>query len=74
MFTLGILLALFIGVPVLYALYRLLPWSAPVAGSVGFLFYVASFEIGFGRGMRFFGGLFAFSLVLFVIGGGLRGR
>lgn len=74
MFTFGITLALFVAVPVLYVIYRLLPYSASLAGSAGFIFYVVSFEAGFGRGMRFFGGLFVFCLALFVLGGGMRGR
>ncbi len=74
MFIHGITLALLVGVPVLCVLYRLLPYSASLAGSAGFIFYVVSFEAGFGRGMRFFGGLFVFCLALFVVGGGTRGR
>ena len=67
-------LAVFIGITICWLLLKMARWSAPLSGSVGFLMFMASLYGGSYRGMGFGGGLFAFSLLLFVLGGGMEGR
>ena len=61
-------------VAICWVLLKMARWSAPVSAAVGFLIawcgaYLESF-----RAFGFGGGLLFFSIVLFVIGGGMRGR
>ena len=67
-------LAAFIGTTICWLLLKMAPWSAPVSGLVGFLIFMGSLHADSYRGMGFGGGLFAFSALLFVLGGGLEGR
>lgn len=53
---------------------RLAPWSAPISGCVGLLVALLGVFGGSLRVMGFGAGLFVFSAVLFVLGGGMENR
>jgi hypothetical protein len=69
-----ILLAALIIVPLIWLMVKLAKWSAPVTALIGLaIVSVGVTAQNFGL-MKFGGGLFAFSAILFILGGGMRDR
>ena len=66
--------AVLVVVPVGWVLLAMARWSAPVSAAVGLLILWGAAYLDWDRGMAYGGGLFLFSTLLFVVGGGLRGR
>jgi xanthosine utilization system XapX-like protein len=69
-----ILLAALIIVPLIWLMVKLAKWSAPVTALIGLaIVSVGVTAQNFGL-MKFGSGLFAFSAILFILGGGMRDR
>ena len=69
-----ILVAILFGVPFLWLLLRVSKWSAPVAGVIGLAILSVGVTSQSVSALKFGAGLFVFSSVLFVLGGGMKGR
>ena len=69
-----IILSLFIVVPLGWIALKLAPWSAPITGLIGLVVGWAGCTAHSDNTSLFGGGLFLFSAILFVLGGGMRGR
>lgn len=69
-----ILLLLFIGVPIIWLMIKFAKWSAPLNAIVGLAILSVGVTSGSMVALKFGGGLFVTSSVLFVLGGGLKGR
>lgn len=70
----AVLFGLFIGIPLFWAMIRTAKFSAPITACVGLAVLsvgITSEKLGL---VTYGGGLFLFSSVLFVLGGGMRGR
>lgn len=64
----------FLGTFVLWILLKIAPWSAPLSAMAGFGLFVLGAYTNNSRMMGFGAGLFAFSVIVFVAGGGMNGR
>lgn len=60
-------------IPFGWLLLRMARFSAPVSAAVGFLIVFVAVYVGSPRALGFGIGLFSFSTLLFVLGGGARG-
>lgn len=67
-------LSVLFGVPLLWLMIKAAKWSAPITGTIGLLVFWSGTVSGGSRAMQFGGGLFVFSVVLFVLGNGMKGR
>lgn len=69
-----LILGAFIVVPIVWIALKVAPWSAPITALVGLVITWAGCNTRADSAALFGGGLFLFSSVLFVLGGGMRGR
>lgn len=69
-----LIFAAFMLVPVGWVAVRLAPWAAPIPGVLGLVLALAGVSAGSARLGLYGGGLFAFSAVMFCLGGGMRDR
>lgn len=73
MTALSVMLVGVVVIPVGWLLLRMARFSAPVSAAVGVLIVFVAVHVGSLRALGFGVGLFAFSTLLFVIGGGAHG-
>jgi hypothetical protein len=66
--------AAFIVIPLVWVSLKFAPWAAPLSGVLGLAVGVVSTSLGFYEGMKWGFGLFGFSMIVFLLGGGMRGR
>lgn len=62
------------GITFCWLLLKMARWSAPLSGLVGLLIWWGALYLGSFRAEWFGAGLFGFSMLLFLLGGGMRGR
>ena len=67
-------IAAFIIIPLTWIALKFAPWSAPLAGVLGLGVGVVSTLTGYPLGMQWGFGLFGFSSIVFLLGGGMAGR
>ena len=70
----SIIVAAFLIVPLVWLMIRAAKWSAPVSGLLGLAILSVGVTAQNTTLMKFGCGLFVFSAILFVLGGGMKGR
>jgi hypothetical protein len=68
------ILAAFFIIPLTWIALKFAPWAAPLSGVLGLIVGTVSVFVESSHGMQWGFGLFGFSSLLFVLGGGMAGR